>query len=732
MTFAAAVPDPQGRQLDQIRLDGVTATGHHGVLPHERAEGQVFRADVVLHLDTRAAASSDDLGATVSYADVAHDVHDVLAGSPADLVETVAERIAAVVLAHDAVHTVDVRVHKPQAPIEVPFDDVAVVVRRDRTHAPSVDAPAWPAEAAPEHAPEPAVAPVAPALGAAAATVAAAEPVPEPGATPEPAPVPPVPAPVEHEEPAVDPLDVVPEHPVEAVLALGANLGDAQVTLREAVTDIDRLAGVQVTDVSPLARTGAVGGPDQPDYLNAVLVVRTTLSAVGLLDALQDVEEHHGRVREERWGPRTLDIDIVQYGTLTSTDPDLELPHPRAHERAFVLVPWAEIAPDAVLGGLGGGIVGQLAATAPDRAGIRWLALDWLTGPTQSTGQVASNAASPAPSAPVPQAPDADEHDAPRPDSAPQPAAGPATPAAAEESPAPWVAPEDSSAPWAAPEDSSAVPWDAPENSPAAPWDAPEAQRSPEAAPEPAPAPAPEPAHPPAAEPPAPHPVPEAYPLPAPPAGEEPRPAPGPWPAPQQPGPSSPQAAEPAGPEPVGPSVAPSEPAEPHQVEPHQVEPRQAEPHPVAPSVPDLPDAPDPRDVPDPSALPPVPGPVFDVPTAPEPRTDPPAPSSGIIDSVPRTAPAPHAPVPPAPDEPPALPEEPEALRPYAAAPAEPRPAAPGEPHPPVPPAPPETYPPFGGEPAQVNPFAPFGEPDPEHPARPEEPGNDAGDERER
>ncbi|WP_205710955.1 2-amino-4-hydroxy-6-hydroxymethyldihydropteridine diphosphokinase [Isoptericola sp. BMS4] len=735
MTFAAAVPDPRGRQLDQIRLDGVTATGHHGVLPHERAEGQVFSADVVLHLDTRAAASSDDLGATVSYADVARDVHDVLAGSPADLVETVAERIAAAVLAHDAVHTVDVRVHKPQAPIEVPFDDVAVVVRRDRTHAPSVDAPARPAEAASPPAPEPAEAPVAPALGAAAVTAAAAEPAPEPapepGATPEQAPVPPVPAPVEPEEPAVDPLDVVPEHPVEAVLALGANLGDAQVTLREAVTDIDRLAGVQVTDVSPLARTGAVGGPDQPDYLNAVLVVRTTLAPVGLLDALQDVEEHHGRVREKRWGPRTLDIDIVQYGTLTSTDPDLELPHPRAHERAFVLVPWAEIAPDAVLGGLGGGIVGQLAATAPDRAGIRWLALDWLTGPTQSTGQVASSAASPAPSAPVPQAPDAVEPDAPRPDSAAQPVARPPAPAVPEDSP---------EVPWAPPEDSRSAPWSAPEDSSAAPWAGPEAQLAPEPTPEPAPSPAPEPAYPSAAEPPAPHPAPEAYPAPAPQAADEPGFAPDPWPAPQQPGP---QAAEAAGLEPGGAPAVPSEPVEPH---------------PAAPSLPDLPDVPDPRDdVPDPAALPPVPGPAFDVPTGPEPRTDPaqPTPPPGIIDSVPRTTPAPHAPVPPAPDQPPAAPEEPEALRPYAApteqrrpvapaepsaplgdahrpVPAEPRPATPVEPHPPVPPAPPETYPPFGGEPAQLNPFAPFGEPDPEPPARPEEPGHDAGDERER
>ncbi|MCA5893074.1 2-amino-4-hydroxy-6-hydroxymethyldihydropteridine diphosphokinase [Isoptericola sp. NEAU-Y5] len=438
MTFAEAVTGPHGRPLDRICLEGVSATGHHGVLPHERVEGQVFRADVVLHLDTRAAATSDDLAATVSYADVAQDVHDVLAGSPADLVETVAERIAAVVLDRPAVHAVDVRVHKPQAPIEVPFDDVSIVIRRDREHAPVVATPAV-SGAEPRTASEVAGdqrAEASPSLGLAGAAAAepsygpavvaptmadalADEPV---GAEPfgaesfgaeafgaeafgtEPAGAAEAPETAEPAEadvaPYLDPLDAAPARPIGAVLALGANLGDAQVTLRDAVTDIDRVPGIQVTDVSPLARTAAVGGPDQPDFLNAVLIVKTTLSPRDLLRAVQQVEELHGRVREERWGPRTLDVDIVQYDTLTTTSDDLELPHPRAHERAFVLVPWAEVAPDAVLGGLGGGPVSQLAVTAPDRAGIRWLALDWLTGPTQSTGQVATDGG-PAPSAPV-------------------------------------------------------------------------------------------------------------------------------------------------------------------------------------------------------------------------------------------------------------------------------------------------------------------------------------------
>ncbi|WP_226925461.1 dihydroneopterin aldolase [Georgenia thermotolerans] len=128
----SAVLGPDGHELDQIRLVGLRATGHHGVYPHERAEGQPFGADVVLHLDTRAAARTDELAATVSYADVAEEVTAVLAGDPVDLVETLAERVAQVVLAHPGVHAVDVTVHKPRAPLTVPFDDVAVHIRRRR------------------------------------------------------------------------------------------------------------------------------------------------------------------------------------------------------------------------------------------------------------------------------------------------------------------------------------------------------------------------------------------------------------------------------------------------------------------------------------------------------------------------------------------------------------------------------------------------------------------------
>jgi dihydroneopterin aldolase len=107
--------------------------GHHGVLPEERRDGQLFGIDVVLETDVRAAAATDDLAATVDYSVVARQVEAVVSGDPVDLIETLAERIAAACLGHAAASAVEVTVHKPSAPIGVPFDDIAVTVRRDRT-----------------------------------------------------------------------------------------------------------------------------------------------------------------------------------------------------------------------------------------------------------------------------------------------------------------------------------------------------------------------------------------------------------------------------------------------------------------------------------------------------------------------------------------------------------------------------------------------------------------------
>ena len=149
-------------------------------------------------------------------------------------------------------------------------------------------------------------------------------------------------------------------------LGLGANLGDRVAALQGAV---DLLAPLLLdARVSSVYETAPVGGPaDQPDYANAVLVGSTDLDPHALLDAAPAAEEAWHRVRQVRWGPRTLDVDVLRIGDLELHDERLELPHPRAAERAFVLVPWAEVEPDAEL--VGRGAVVELAAAAVADAG---------------------------------------------------------------------------------------------------------------------------------------------------------------------------------------------------------------------------------------------------------------------------------------------------------------------------------------------------------------------------
>lgn len=146
------------------------------------------------------------------------------------------------------------------------------------------------------------------------------------------------------------------ERGVPVVIALGANLGDVAATLAGAVSQIGSLPGLRVDAVSPLFETDPVGGPEQPPYLNAVVLAHTSLAPRDLLGHLHAVEARHGRKRDLRWGARTLDLDLVQYGEpgqpgeVVSEEADLTLPHPRAGERAFVLRPWAVVDPEARLG----------------------------------------------------------------------------------------------------------------------------------------------------------------------------------------------------------------------------------------------------------------------------------------------------------------------------------------------------------------------------------------------
>ena len=148
---------------------------------------------------------------------------------------------------------------------------------------------------------------------------------------------------------------------MKAVIALGANIGNPLENLEIALSLLRE--STEVISVSSFYKTAPVGGPAQPDYLNAVCIIESELPALDLLSLLQGIEKSLGRERSEQWGPRTIDLDLIQFGGLLSKSTELELPHPRAHERRFVLEPWLEIDSDAVL--LIHGRVDQLLAQLP-------------------------------------------------------------------------------------------------------------------------------------------------------------------------------------------------------------------------------------------------------------------------------------------------------------------------------------------------------------------------------
>jgi len=145
---------------------------------------------------------------------------------------------------------------------------------------------------------------------------------------------------------------------MKAVIALGANIGNPQESLDIAIGHLKD--ATDVLAVSSYYTTAPVGGPIQPNYVNAVCIIESDLPAMDLLSLLQGVEKTLGRERTVHWGPRTIDLDLIQYGAVLSKTAELEIPHPRAHERRFVLEPWLEIDAEAIL--LTHGRVDQLLA----------------------------------------------------------------------------------------------------------------------------------------------------------------------------------------------------------------------------------------------------------------------------------------------------------------------------------------------------------------------------------
>ncbi|UQN31073.1 2-amino-4-hydroxy-6-hydroxymethyldihydropteridine diphosphokinase [Brachybacterium kimchii] len=293
---ALVVPPDLARALhpgppDAIELIGLRARGHHGVLEHERRDGQDFLVDLRMDVDTAPAGRADALGRTVNYAEVADSAVAEIEGGPHQLIETLAARIAGRILAEQIlVRRIEVTLHKPSAPIPHPFSDVRVRIERSAA------------------------------------------------ATP-------------------------------AVLALGSNLGAREQHLSRALALLRAADGIEIDWTAPVVETDPVGDVAQDAFLNTVVGIRSERGPWRLLDLAHALEEDARRVREVRWGPRTLDVDLIAYGDLVQDDEELTLPHPRAHERAFVLAPWHAARPASELPGHGP--IGPLLARAEDRDGVR-------------------------------------------------------------------------------------------------------------------------------------------------------------------------------------------------------------------------------------------------------------------------------------------------------------------------------------------------------------------------
>lgn len=155
---------------------------------------------------------------------------------------------------------------------------------------------------------------------------------------------------------------------MKAAIGIGSNMGDRLSFLQGAIDALNSATATQVHSVSPVFETDPVGGPDQADYLNAVVVIKTVLSPQQLLEVTQQIEADANRERNERWGPRTLDVDILAMDQELIDSEKLILPHPRAHERAFVLVPWETLDPDFQIAGHG--TVSELLSEV-DSSGVR-------------------------------------------------------------------------------------------------------------------------------------------------------------------------------------------------------------------------------------------------------------------------------------------------------------------------------------------------------------------------
>jgi dihydroneopterin aldolase/2-amino-4-hydroxy-6-hydroxymethyldihydropteridine diphosphokinase len=252
--------------IDKINIKNLEVFARHGVLPEENSVGQKFLISASLYMDLRAAGKSDDLAKTLNYAEICLTIKVFVENNTFNLIETVAERLAEMLLIDNPpLQKVWLEVKKPWAPISIPCETVSVEIERSRH---------------------------------------------------------------------------------TAYIALGSNLGDKEAYLNFAVSELEKAHSCHVLDVSSFIFTKPYGNTEQDDFLNGCLKLETLLTPIELLRLLLDIENKAGRIRDIRWGPRTLDLDIIFYDDIIISDESLRIPHGQAHMRDFVLIPLSEIAPN--------------------------------------------------------------------------------------------------------------------------------------------------------------------------------------------------------------------------------------------------------------------------------------------------------------------------------------------------------------------------------------------------
>lgn len=254
--------------MDKIKIENLEVFANHGVFPEETKLGQKFLVNIVLHMNTRKAGKTDDLGESVNYGEVSHFATEFLREHTYHLIEAAAEQLAEAVLrTYPLVREVTVAIKKPWAPIGLPLESVSVEITRKWHH---------------------------------------------------------------------------------VYLALGSNMGDKEAYIRQGIEGLSASPDCRVKRVSDFIVTKPYGVTDQEDFLNGCLEMETLLTPEELLGLLHELEAAANRKRVLRWGPRTLDLDILFYDDEVIGMPELMIPHLDMANRSFVLKPLAQIAPGMV------------------------------------------------------------------------------------------------------------------------------------------------------------------------------------------------------------------------------------------------------------------------------------------------------------------------------------------------------------------------------------------------